>query len=96
MTAGRALKLSREATAKYSFMAAAPIILGGAVFGLRHVPLTELLSADWVLGFVAAAVSSLLLMRWMLSYVKGHSFAIFMWYRIATGLLIIAVAALRG
>jgi len=95
MTAGRAMRLSREATAKYSFMAAAPIILGGALFGLRHVPLAELFSADWLLGFVAAAVSSLLLMRWMLSYVKSHSFALFMWYRIAVGVLIIAVSVLR-
>jgi undecaprenyl-diphosphatase len=95
MTAGRALRLSREATAKYSFMAAAPIIFGGAVFGLRHVPLTHMFSADWLLGFGAAAVSSLLLMRWMLSYVKSHSFAVFMWYRIVAGLLIIAVSFLR-
>ncbi|MHB1341027.1 MAG: undecaprenyl-diphosphate phosphatase [Coriobacteriia bacterium] len=95
MTAGRAMKLSREATAKYSFMAAAPIILGGALFGLRHVPLAELFSTDWVLGFMAATVSSLLLMRWMLSYVRSHSFAIFMWYRIAVGLLIVVVWLLR-
>jgi len=95
MTAGRALRLSREATAKYSFMAAAPIVLGGALFGLRHVPLTELFSTEWALGFVAAAASSLLLMRWMLSYVKSHSFAVFMWYRIAAGLLIVAVSLLR-
>ncbi|HEX9093119.1 MAG TPA: undecaprenyl-diphosphate phosphatase, partial [Coriobacteriia bacterium] len=38
ITAGRALGLSREAIARYSFMAALPIIAGGAVFGLRHVP----------------------------------------------------------
>jgi len=95
MTAGRALRLSREATAKYSFMAAAPIILGGALFGLRHVPLAELFSADWMLGFVAAVLSSLLLMRWMLSYVKKRSLAVFTWYRIAAGLLVIAVSLLR-
>ena len=95
MTAGRALGLSREATAKYSFMAAAPIILGGALFGLRHVPLNELVSLDWVLGFSAAAIASLALMRWMLSYVKHHTFTIFMWYRIGLGVFIIALYLLR-
>ena len=95
MTAGRALGLSREATAKYSFMAAAPIILGGALFGLRHVPLNELVSLDWVLGFSAAAIASLALMRWMLSYVKHHTFTIFMWYRIGLGVFIIALYVLR-
>ena len=95
MTAGRALGLSREATAKYSFMAAAPIILGGALFGLRHVPLNELVSLDWVLGFSAAAIASLALMRWMLSYVKHHTFTIFMWYRIGLGVFIISLYLLR-
>jgi len=95
MTAGRALGLSREATAKYSFMAAAPIILGGAFFGLRHVPLNELVSLDWVLGFSAAAIASLALMKWMLLYVKHHTFTIFMWYRIGLGVFIIALYLLR-
>jgi undecaprenyl-diphosphatase len=96
MTAGRLLGLSRNATARYSFMAAAPIIGGAAVFGLRHVPVSELFSVDWVLGFAAAAITSVLLMRWMLEYVKNHSFAIFMWYRIAAGLILIAAFFLRG
>ena len=96
MTAGRALGLGREATARYSFMAALPIIGGAAVFGLRHVPLAELLSLDWVLGFTASAITSVLLMRWMLTYVRTHSFSIFMWYRVAAGLLVIGVFFLRG
>ena len=95
MTAGRALGLSREATAKYSFMAAAPIILGGALFGLRHVPLHELVSLDWALGFTAAAIASLVLMRWMLAYVRHHTFTIFMWYRIVLGVLVIALYLVR-
>lgn len=96
MTAGRALGLSREATARYSFMAGLPIIAGAAVFGLRNVQLSQLLSLDWVLGFVAAAVTSVVLMRWMLEYVKRHSFKIFMWYRVALGVLLIVVFFVRG
>jgi undecaprenyl-diphosphatase len=96
MTVGRLTGLTREAVAKYSFMAALPIIAGGAVFALRHVPLSELLSLDWVLGFVAAAVSSLLFMRWMLAYVRKHSFAVFMYYRIVIGVAVIALFLLRG
>ena len=96
MTAGRLLGIERESVARYSFMAAAPIIGGAALFGLRDVPLAQLFSVDWVLGFVAAAVSSVLVMRWMLSYVKNHSFAVFMWYRVAFGALVIGVFFLRG
>lgn len=96
MTAGRALGLSRDTTARYSFMAALPIIGGAAIFGLRDVSLSTLLSIDWVFGFVAAAISSLLLMRWMLAYVKRHSFSIFMWYRIVVGLGVIVLFLVRG
>ncbi len=95
MTAGRLVGLEREAVARYSFMAAAPIIAGAAVYGLKDVPLSELLSLDWVLGFVAATISSVVVMRWMLGYVKKNSFAVFMWYRIAFGALVIAIFFLR-
>jgi undecaprenyl-diphosphatase len=96
ITAGRALGLSREAIARYSFMAALPIIAGGAVFGLRHTALSELFSIDWVLGFTMALLSSIVLMRWMLAYVRTHSFAVFMWYRIALGVAVIALFLVRG
>ena len=73
------------------------ILIGGAmVFGLKDVPLATLFSVDWVLGFFAAGVSSVLVMRWMLSYVRTHSFAIFMWYRIALGLFVVALFFMRG
>jgi undecaprenyl-diphosphatase len=96
MTAGRMLGFSREAVARYSFMAALPIIGGAAVFGLRHVSLHELLSLDWVLGFVAAAISSFAAVRFMLEFVKRRSFALFAYYRLAVGLAIIALFLIRG
>ncbi len=96
MTAGRATGLSREAVAKYSFMAALPIIAGAAVFGLRDVPLSTLFSLDWAVGFIASFASSALLMRWMLRYVRTHSFAVFMWYRVVLGIAVIALFLVRG
>jgi undecaprenyl-diphosphatase len=96
MTAGRLLGLKREAVARYSFMAAAPITAGAVIWGLRDVPLGTLFSLDWVLGFLASAVASVLVMRWMLAYVRRYSFAIFMWYRVAFGLIVIIVFFTRG
>jgi undecaprenyl-diphosphatase len=96
ITAGRALGLSREAVAKFSFMAALPIIGGATVFGLRDVPLSELLSLDWVLGFAAAAVASFAAMRFLLAFVRERSFAAFTYYRIAVGIGVIALFLFRG
>ena len=47
---------------------------GPSIFGLKDVPISQLLSVDWVLGFIAAAVTSVLVMRWMLGYVKTPLF----------------------
>ncbi len=96
ITAGRGFGLSREAAARYSFMAALPIIAGAAVWGLKDVPLHTLFSLDWVLGFVASAIVSLLVVRWMLAYVRRHSLSLFMWYRIAFGIFVIALFFIRG
>lgn len=94
ITAGRGLGFSREAIAKYSFMAALPIILGAGLFGLRHVPLHTLLSADWAIGFVTSFVFSFLAMRFMLDYLRKHSFLVFAVYRLALGTLVIVLALL--
>lgn len=96
ITTGRALGFSREAAAKYSFMAALPIIAGAAVFKLKDIPLSQLLSLTWILGFLAATVSSVLAMRWMLGYVRKHSYAIFMWYRIVFGILVLWIVLYRS
>jgi undecaprenyl-diphosphatase len=96
ITTGRALGFSREAAAKYSFMAALPIIAGAAVFKLKDVPVGELLSMTWILGFLAAVISSVLAMRWMLGYVRKHSYAVFMWYRIVFGVLVLWIALYRS
>lgn len=91
ITSGRAMGFSREAIARYSFMAALPIILGAGLFGLRKVPLHTLFSGDWALGFIAAFVFSMLAMRFMLDYLRKHSFFVFAAYRLALGLLVIAL-----
>lgn len=88
ITAGRALGFSREATVKYSFLAAAPIILGATVFGLRDVSSSDFLSVNWIVGFGAAFVSSFWAIRFLTNYVKTHNFNVFLWWRIGLAILI--------
>lgn len=95
MTAGRALGFSRETAARYSFMAALPIIFGATLFGLRDVPPSDLLSVQWVLGFTASALSSFAAIRLLLAYLKNRSFAVFLYYRLALSAVVVAVAILR-
>jgi undecaprenyl-diphosphatase len=94
ITAGRGLGFSREAIAKYSFMAAFPIILGAGAWGLRKEHLATLFSLDWALGFLAAFVFSMIAMRFMLDYLRKHSFLVFAVYRLALGAVVILLFVL--
>lgn len=95
ITAGRAVGLSRESAVKYSFLAAAPIIFGAMVFGLRDATSSEVFSITWIAGFLAAAASSFWAMKFLLSYVKNKSFNIFLYYRLGLAVLLIILYLTR-
>jgi undecaprenyl-diphosphatase len=48
-----------------------------------------------VLGFVAAFLSALLVVRGVLHFVSKHTYRPFAWYRIALGLVVMAWLILR-
>ena len=90
---GMVLGLSRLAATEFSFFLAIP-----AMFGATGVKLWEarhLLSvADvpvFALGGLVSFISALLVIRGLLRLVSRHSFRGFAWYRIAFGLLILAL-----
>lgn len=93
---GRMAGFSREAAAKYSFLAALPIILGATVYGLKDIPLTELFSVTWVAGFIAALISSFWAIKFLLRYLKTNNFNIFVLYRFALAIVVIILYLLRN
>lgn len=95
ITAGRALGFTREAAVKYSFLAAAPIIFGATVFGLRKVAPTDLFSSFWIIGFTASLVSSFWAMKFLMKYVRDNNFNIFIWYRVLLAAVILTIYFLR-
>jgi undecaprenyl-diphosphatase len=86
--------LSRQAATEFSFFLALPTLTAAGAYQLysaRH--LLSASDAGWfAAGFVAAFLSALLCVRWLLGYISRHSFEAFAWYRIAFGLVILATA----
>ncbi|MCD1284881.1 MAG: undecaprenyl-diphosphate phosphatase [Brevibacterium sp.] len=89
--AGRFMGFSRPAAARYSFLLAIPAVLGSGFYGVYET----IGSTDMVLGWgptILATVISfglgLLVIHWFLSYVETKSFAIFVWYRVALGIVL--------
>ncbi|MCX8014292.1 MAG: undecaprenyl-diphosphatase UppP [Rectinema sp.] len=103
ITAGLALGLEREAAARFSFLLSAPIIAGAglkSLYDLFSYIRSGLVSgaelAIFPIGFFAAAISGVLCIKFLLNYLKKHSTAVFVWYRVALALLVLAVALIRG
>jgi undecaprenyl-diphosphatase len=88
---GYALGLSRTAATEFSFFLAVPVMLAATMFDLLKswsvLALTDL--PMFAVGFIVSFVSAIVVVRAFLTYVSGHSFNAFAWYRIAFGAVLL-------
>lgn len=84
--------LSRKAATEFSFFLAMPTMVGAAVYsGYKYRDLFQ--PADlpvFAVGFVVSFIFAMIAVRGLLKFIASHSYAVFAWYRIAFGLLILA------
>ena len=96
----RLLGVSRTVAAEFSFFMAIPVMVGVSLLKVAKFSLSAIggeagyeLSAEPILllavGFVAAFAVSLVVIRFLLDFVRRHSFECFGWYRIALGTLVL-------
>jgi undecaprenyl-diphosphatase len=90
ITAARALAANRDAAARFSFLLSAPITFGA---GLLEAPdmLRAGLDAPFVAGVLTSALVGYFAIRYLLVYVRTRSYGIFVYYRVALGLVILAL-----
>ncbi|WNW10444.1 undecaprenyl-diphosphate phosphatase [Pseudomonas sp. DTU_2021_1001937_2_SI_NGA_ILE_001] len=84
--------LSRKAATEFSFFLAMPTMVGAAVYSgykYRHLFQPDDF-AVFAVGFVVSFVFAMIAVRGLLKFIATHSYALFAWYRIAFGLLILA------
>jgi undecaprenyl-diphosphatase len=103
ITAGLALGFQRETAARFSFLLSTPIILAAGVksiFDLRgEMAAGTIVSADllvYAVGFITAALSGYLCIRFLLRFLQKNSTDIFVYYRWMLAILIIVVVFVRG
>ncbi len=90
LTAGFLAGLNAETALRFSFLMSTPIIAGAALHQLRHLGPGDLNAAFWV-GILASGVSGVAAIRFLLAYVQNRGVALFVWYRLALGALILAM-----
>ena len=79
--------VSRTVAAEFTFVLAIPVMLGASLlkivkfgFSFTGAELTVL-----ILGMVSAFLVSVIVIRFLMGYIKKHDFKVFGWYRIVLG-----------
>ncbi|NLL93488.1 MAG: undecaprenyl-diphosphate phosphatase [Clostridiales bacterium] len=84
--------VSRVAAAEFTFFLAVPVMFGLSAIKLLKFGLAFTGSELVILlvGCVVAFLVSLVVIKFLMSYIKKHNFIIFGWYRIVLGAIVIA------
>ena len=88
--------VSRTAAAEFTFFLAVPVMLGLSAikllkFGLAFTS-AELITL--LLGMLVAFLVSLLVIKFLMGYIRKHDFKAFGWYRIILGIIVLIYFAL--
>ena len=87
--------VSRVAAAEFTFFLAVPVMFGLSAlkmikFGLSF---TSAEFAILIIGCVVAYLVSIVVIKFLMSYIKKHDFKVFGWYRIVLGIIVLAYFA---
>jgi undecaprenyl-diphosphatase len=94
---GLVFGLSRKAATEFSFFLAMPTMVAATVYSLfKYRDILQLSDLPtFAIGFVTTFVVAMFTVRALLKFIANHSYAVFAWYRIGFGLLILATWQLQ-
>jgi undecaprenyl-diphosphatase len=98
LSAARFRGFGRDAAARFSFLLSTPIIAGAALkkaWELHKTGLPEDMKLPYIVGIAVSAVVGLVVIAFFINYLKRHNLSVFVWYRIAFGIIVIALAFFR-
>ena len=96
ITAARFLNFKRLDAAKISFLLSIPILGAVSVFGIKNLILYEntYLTKLNLISIILSFLSSLITIKYFLSYIKKFNLNIFVYYRTLLGLILLIIAYL--
>lgn len=85
------LGVSRVAAAEFTFFLAVPVMFGLSALKLIKFGLsfTSAEFAILIIGCVVAYLVSIVVIKFLMGYIKKHDFKIFGWYRIVIGIIVL-------
>jgi undecaprenyl-diphosphatase len=97
LTAGLFCGMERETAARFSFLLGLPAVTLAGLFELRVLLKAGLSSDGWMtlfIGLAFASVTAFVAIYGLLRYLERRSTWIFVWYRLAFGIAIVAAVAM--
>lgn len=99
ITAGLFRNFDRESAARFSFLLSTPAIAAAAAKALYNIHkqhgLHDLLNTQFVVGVTVSALTGCLVIGWFLQYLHRSTLRPFIYYRIAFGIIVLALAFIR-
>jgi undecaprenyl-diphosphatase len=95
---GMILGTSRSVAAEFTFFMAVPVMFGISLLKLIKFgfAFTGFEVVILLVGMVTAFITSILAIKFLMTYIKKHDFKVFGWYRIALGVIVIAYFLISG
>ena len=83
--------VSRKVAAEYTFYLAIPVMFGASLLKLIKFGLsfTVLEAVVLLVGMLVAFVVSIVIIRFLMEYIRKHDFKVFGWYRIVLGAVVL-------
>ena len=87
--------VSRSVAAEFTFFLAIPVMFGASLLKLVKFGLsfTTLEAGVLIIGMLVSFFVSIFVIKFLMDYIKKHDFQVFGWYRIALGIIVIALGA---
>lgn len=83
--------VSRSTAAEFTFFLAIPVMFGASLLKIVKFGLAFSTSEMMILGVgcLIAFLTSIVVIKFLMSYIKKHDFKVFGWYRIVLGILVL-------
>ena len=88
---GLMIGVSRTVAAEFTFFLAIPVMLGASLLKVIRFGFAFSMAEAVILlvGMAIAFIVSVLVIRFLMGYIKKHDFKVFGWYRIVLGILVL-------
>ncbi|MBJ7473143.1 MAG: undecaprenyl-diphosphate phosphatase [Solirubrobacteraceae bacterium] len=93
ITAGRLLGYSREAATRYAFLLALPAVFGSGIYKLKDIGGADA-ATGWgptIVATIVAFAVGYVVIAWLMRYLRTKSYAPFVAYRVALGVLLLVL-----